>query len=124
MPTSTKRTATRWLLLSVLFLGVVGMHHVTTSGDLPSAHDVMSTAAHHSHSPEHPEPTPEHDTLHLCMAVLTGAASMLLLMWLLVRTSRPVDERPRTTSDWPRAPDHPPPINGRGLLSSLCVLRL
>jgi hypothetical protein len=121
MSTGTMRTATRWLLLSVLVLGVVGMHHVAADGNQPSTHDVMSTSARHA--PEHPAPMREHDVAHLCLAVL-GALSLLLLLWLLVRTPRPVDQQSAPTSAWPRAPDHPPPRGGRDLLSSLCLLRL
>ena len=125
MATSTRRTATRWLLLCLLFLGVVGMHHVATSGDMASGHDMTAVAAHHEHSPEEPAPSsPGHDMLHLCVAVLCAVVSLLLLAWLLVRSTPRHAGRALGSSSWPRAPDHPPPVGGRSLLSSVCVLRL
>ncbi|MFJ8961864.1 hypothetical protein ACIRG5_20990 [Lentzea sp. NPDC102401] len=126
MTGSARRTATRWALLCLLFLGVVGMHHVTAGADVPGGHAVMSLAAgsHGEHTPDEPEPAPSHDALHLCMAVLGAAASLLLLGWLLLRAARPATNEPTATPPWPRTPDGPPPLGGRGLLSSLCVLRL
>ncbi|WP_086666582.1 hypothetical protein [Lentzea kentuckyensis] len=124
MTRSEHRTVTRWLLLCVLFLGVVGMHHVATSGDVVPGHDMKPVAAQ-QHAPEEPAPpSPEHDMLHLCVAVLFAVVSPLLLAWLLVRATRQRAGRTQGSSSWPRAPDHPPPQGGRALLSSACVLRL
>ncbi|GLZ27857.1 hypothetical protein Lesp02_00470 [Lentzea sp. NBRC 105346] len=124
MPNSTRRTVTQWLLLCVLFLGVVGMHHVAMNGDMPPGHGMVA-AAHEPHVPEHdPAPPPAHDMLHLCVAVLCAFASALLLTWLLLRSARPLADRWRSSSSRPRAPARPPPIGGRALLGSLCVLRL
>ena len=123
MATSTRRTVTQWLLLCVLFLGVVGMHHVATSGDMTSGHDMVT--AHHEHSPEEPAPSsPGHDMLHLCVAVLCAVVSLLLLAWLLVRSAPQNAGHAVGSSAWPRAPGRPPPVSGRSLLSSVCVLRL
>lgn len=125
MAGSTRRTVTQWLLLCVLFLGVVGMHHVATSGEMASGHDMTQMTAHPEHSPEEPAPSsPEHDLLHLCVAVLCAAVSLLLLAWLLVRSTTQGAGLAPGSSAWSRAPDRPPPIGGRALLSSLCVLRL
>jgi hypothetical protein len=123
MTRSAHRTVTQWLLLCVLFLGVVGMHHVATSGDMVSGHDGKPPAAQQQHSPEEPS-SPEHDVLHLCVAVLCAVVSLLLLAWSLVRATRPSSGRTPGSSAWPRAPDRPPPLGGRALLSSACVLRL
>ncbi len=125
MVTSTRRTVTQWLLLCALFLGVVGMHHVAAGGDMDSGHDMTQVTAHHKHSSEEPAPSsPGHDMLHLCVAVLCAVVSLLLLAWLLVRSTTQSAGRALSSSAWARAPDHPPPIGGRALLSSVCVLRL
>jgi hypothetical protein len=122
---STRRTVTQWLLLCVLFLGVVGMHHVATNGDMASGHDTTQVTAHHEHSSEEPAPSsPEHDMPHLCVAVLCAVVSLLLLTWLLVRSTPQGVRGALGSSAWSRPPDHPPPVGGRALLSSLCVLRL
>lgn len=125
MSGSTQRTAAQWALLCLLFLGVVGMHHVNMGTDMSGGHAAVSTVAgsHGDHAPNAPEPAPAHDMLHLCLAIL-GAVVSLLLAWLLLRVVRPAEAGAAATPAWPRAPDTPPPLGGRRLLSSLCVLRL
>jgi hypothetical protein len=125
MAPSTHRRTIQWILLCLLFLGVVGMHHVNVSNDMSSAHGTASTSAHGAQHSEDPSPEPAHEMLHLCVAVLTAAASLFLLAWLLLlRTKRPVTVRVQATDIWQRAPERPPPRGGRDLLGSLCVLRL
>lgn len=125
MAPGTHSRTIQWVLLCVLFLGVVGMHHVNVSNDMSLAHGSMSTSAHHAPPSEDPAPLPMHEMLHLCVAVLCAAVSLLLLAWLLLlRTERPIAGRILASAAWPRAPDRPPPRGGRDLLSSLCVLRL
>ena len=115
-------TVTRWLLVCALFVGVVGMHHVAMSSAMPATHVSMSADVHgEQHDPE--EPSQSHDMLNMCLAVM-GAVSLLFLIWLLVRVVSIVAKNTRAPSAWPRAPAHPPPIGGRALLSSMCVLRL
>ena len=62
--------------------------------------------------------------LHMCVAVLGAVGSLLLLAWLLLSFFVPAAGRTEPASAWPRAPGHPPPVGGRDLLSSVCVLRL
>lgn len=121
-----QRTAAQWALLCLLFLGVVGMHHVNVDTEMPGGHTVMSTAAdlHRDHMPDEPEPAPVHDMLHLCMAILCAVVPLLLLAVLLLRVMRPNEDGAAATPAWPRAPELPPPLSGRRLLSSVCVLRL
>lgn len=121
-----QRTAAQWALLCLLFLGVVGMHHVNVDTEMPAGHAVMSATAdpYGDHTPDDPEPAPAHNMLHLCMAILCAVVPLLLLAWLLLRTMRPDDDGAATKPAWPRAPARPPPLGGRGLLNSLCVLRL
>jgi len=124
MTGSAQRTAAQWALLCLLVLGVVGMHHVNAGTDMSAGH--VATASTHGdhHAPDEPEPAPAHDMLHMCMAILCAAVSLLLLGWLLLRLTRPSDDPATSTPTWPRAPARPPPLGGRGLLNSLCVLRL
>jgi hypothetical protein len=120
---STQRTAAQWTLLCLLVLGVVGMHHVNV--DTPDGHAAVASAhGDHHHAPDEPEPAPAHDMVHMCVAILCAVASLLLLGWLLLRLARPSDAPAASTPAWPRAPARPPPLGGRGLLNSLCVLRL
>ncbi|MDX8143226.1 hypothetical protein SAMN04488074_11969 [Lentzea albidocapillata subsp. violacea] len=124
MTESTHHRAIHWVLLCVLFLGVVGMHHVAVSDDMSPTHGSMSVGAYDAPPTEEPAPQPAHEMLHLCVAVLCAVVSLLLLGWLLLRAERPIAGRILASVAWPRAPDRPPPRGGRDLLSSLCVLRL
>lgn len=124
MMSSVRRTATQWLLLCALFLGVVGMHHVAMSDGMAPTHAVMSGTTGQAPASEQPDSPPAHDLPHLCLAVLCAIGSLLLLAWLLARVVRAVADRARAMPAWSRATDHPPPIGGRTLLNSICVLRL
>ena len=124
MAPSTHGRTTQWVLLCALFLGVVGMHHVNVSDDMSPAHGSASMSAHDTPTHEDPTPQPMHEMLHLCVAMLCAVVSLLLLVWLLLRTARPIAGNVLASAAWPRAPERPPPRGGRDLLSSLCVLRL
>ncbi|SDN35025.1 hypothetical protein SAMN04488074_1512 [Lentzea albidocapillata subsp. violacea] len=122
MAMGARGKTTQWVLLCALFLGVVGMHHVSVSNDM--SHGSVPTSAHHPPPSEDPAPQPMHEMLHLCVAVLGAVVSLLLLGWLLLRTVRPIAGHVLASAAWPRAPGRPPPRGGRDLLGSLCVLRL
>jgi hypothetical protein len=124
MTGSTRHAVTQWLLLCALLLGVVGMHHLAMSGEMATGHGMTQATARHERSPEEPAPSSEHDVLHLCVAVLCAVVSLLLLAWLLVRTTSQRTGRVLRSSAWARPPGRPPPVGGRALLSSVCVLRL
>src|SRR5688500_13291849 len=124
MTGNAQRTAAQWALLCLLVLGVVGMHHVSAGAGMPGGHTAVASAHGDHHAPDEPEPAPTHDMLHLCMAILGAVTSLLLLGWPLLRLTRPPDDPAASTPAWPRAPARPPPLGGRGLLNSLCVLRL
>lgn len=127
MTGSAQRTAAQWALLCLLVLGVIGMHHVNAGADVPGGHaGIAATTSSHGdhHAPDAPEPAPAHDMSHMCMAILCAVVSLLLLGWLLLRLSRPSHDAAASTPAWPRAPARPPPLAGRGLLNSLCLLRL
>jgi hypothetical protein len=129
MKPGIRATGPRWLLLSLLLLGVVSMHHfvpadahgpatvaATTMADMPGP-DPM-------HQPEDPaSPSPLHDLQHLCMAVLGAILGLLLIGFLLAfcrRRPLPSIRRVRHI----RRTDRPPRLSGRTLLSSVCVLRV
>ncbi|GAA3057926.1 DUF6153 family protein [Actinokineospora globicatena] len=117
------RSIARWVLLSALLLGVVGMHHLTGEPgptDHPVSHAAHMPPAEQDTTGDAPhEPMSSHDLLHLCLAVLAAAAG-LGLVWLLlsvVVVTKPVGHsRPLAIVTAPRAP----PVD---LLLSLCVSR-
>ncbi|WP_439659428.1 hypothetical protein ACSHWB_44815 [Lentzea sp. HUAS TT2] len=124
MASGTHGRAIQWIMLCVLFLGLVGMHHIATNDDMAPARGSVSASAHDAPSSDRPAPQPAHEMSHMCVAVLCAVVSLLLLVGLLLlRTDRQIAERV-PASAWPRAPDRPPPRGGRDLLGSLCVLRL
>ncbi|MBP2330697.1 hypothetical protein JOF56_011082 [Kibdelosporangium banguiense] len=122
----TLRTGPRWLLLCLLLFGVVSMHHFVTS----EAHHQSSgmtmdapASAPAQHEPEQPAPSPKHDLLHLCLAVM-GAIAGLLLLGLLLAMAIPVHVPSLRPERRIQRVDRPPKSSGRDLLSSVCVLRL
>ena len=114
-------TATRWLLVCVLFVGVVGMHHLAMSGITPDSH-MTAAATQGEHEPE--RPSQSHDMLNMCLAVLGTVIPLLLLVLLRRDLSPPAERRAHPSAAWPRAPSRAPPAGGRTLLSAVCVLRL
>jgi hypothetical protein len=123
MKPSKRQMGPRWLLLCLLLLGVVSMHHfVPPTHHEPAAIASMAMDPTPTHHPDSPAPSPAHDLLHLCMAVLGAALGLLLLVLLLLT---PV-WRTRTVAlqRLIQRPNEPPGLSGRALLSSVCVLRL
>ncbi|MBE9375960.1 hypothetical protein IQ251_16030 [Saccharopolyspora sp. HNM0983] len=131
----------RWLLLLALSAGMVLMHHVpgghgehhspaaaasTEHGAAPPAHAAPDPAApaHAAADQTGGEPGPVQldDLLHLCLAIIAGAALLLLDL----RRNRgplhglPTIRTPRVHPVSRRRP--PPPVRRR--LAELCVLRL
>jgi hypothetical protein len=128
MKLGTRAAGPRWLLLCLLLLGVIGMHHFASA----EGHDQPTTAVSHTmtdapvpdptHEPERPAPSPAHDLLHLCMAVLCAIIG-LLLIGLLLGMSWPAQTMSLRLKRRVRRVDRPPRLFGRNLLSSVCVLR-
>jgi hypothetical protein len=129
-------------LLCALALGIVGMHHLTTTDDTmgaaaptvvatmmpPAPHDMPGAVEDVASLPieQHPTaPMPSHDLMHLCLAVMCAVGFALAALWLLLRILRRGDQsNAPITSGPPRAPDRPPDRRGRLLLASLCILRV
>lgn len=135
MTGSTTRTV-RWLLLCALAVGVIGMHHLGLTGhhghDGPMV-DVVVAMATGTETPEAPEtadccvtdpgPANHHGVellLHLCLAMLAGAALLaaLLVRWRGIGT----DVGPPHPSSW--VPPRWVPPDSATALASLGVLRL
>jgi hypothetical protein len=118
----------RWLLFFLLLLGLVGMHHFMppTSHHQPAAAVSSVTDMHDdapAHAPDSPAPTPAHDLMHLCMAVLSAMAGLLLIA-LLLTTSWPAQAPVFPSPPLIRRADRPPDRYGLTLLISFGVLRL
>ena len=123
------------ILLCALAVCVVAMHHVSLShcmGDPTSStaasgfRPEMAVSAPVGGSGEQHPGLPDglHDMLHLCLAVLCAAGLLLLALvaclgisWL--NTAFPRSFGPRGSPRRGRPPDR----GGRGILTSLCVLR-
>jgi hypothetical protein len=81
----------QWLLAALLLLGLTGMHHLPTAeAGVTLSHAVgcceVIGADHEPH--RRGEPTPAHDLVHLCSAVIVAASVALLVLWLLLRSVR------------------------------------
>ncbi|MGF7121046.1 DUF6153 family protein [Rhodococcus sp. AG1013] len=123
----------RLAALCALAFGVLAMHHVTTGPlvSTPSGADSAHHALGHqsgtgsdgsADAPIHP---PDHDSFHMCLAVLL-AATLTLAVWLLLRTAREQRVRPRRASGPARRAGRGPPFapSTSVFLSSLCILRV
>ncbi|MGC7098213.1 hypothetical protein ACPZ19_26375 [Amycolatopsis lurida] len=126
------RGGRQWMLLAVfvLALAVAGMHHVMQSGAHSAAGDghvamATVTTAESDHG-EAPEPNSPHDFLHLCLAVLSAAAGLLLLAAAVLHPHRTRARAPGPPHRTRVLGGRDGPISpfGRQLLASTCVLRI
>lgn len=116
------------VVVSALLFGLVAMHHLSiATGEAP----VAAPAPMHVSDAE-PLPAPGgsdhggsgHDDglLHLCLAILTAVAVLLVatVMW-----SRPParSTHPRSGASWMRTAPRAPPSTAPARLALLCVLR-
>ncbi|MCX6465169.1 MAG: DUF6153 family protein [Pseudonocardiales bacterium] len=121
-------------LVAVLFVGLVGMHHMATGSSCAAPHGGSAPSVMVAELPvadddgAHPcgDRSNEGHTvslLHLCLAVLTAIAvvAALLLAWMtrIREVRRPAEGRSAPPRTGPRAP--PPSAPAR--LALLCVLR-
>ncbi|MEU7788972.1 hypothetical protein [Amycolatopsis sp. NPDC049159] len=116
------------ILLCLLALCVTAMHHVSASDDEPHtvATSVSTSMSAGTGSGEHHAPGPDgaHDTLHLCLAVLTAIGALLLARLLFVRRPEAGNPVPRSYPRGSSIPERPPDRPGRTVLNVLCVLRV
>lgn len=119
-------------LVALLFVGLVGMHHLSTASVNAPGHDVPASLTASPSLVDHAAPVPTHDRphedygaslLHLCLAVLTAVAVLaaVLVAWRTRDTvrRRSARRRPGRTRTIPRAPPQSAPAR----LALLCVLR-
>lgn len=131
MSRASALTFLRWTLLCVLAWGVLAMHHVgAPEGGHAGGHVAHAMGSTHSLGPVVPETGPDNQRLpgglegllHLCMAVVCAAVGLVLLLRALdagyVRLS-PARDRGEA-----RQVARPPPRWGRGILHTVCVLRV
>ncbi|RJQ89660.1 DUF6153 family protein [Amycolatopsis panacis] len=126
----------RRLAFVVLVLGVLAMHHLpaphgATGGaghaDVTMAGHLMSSGHESSdHEMSHEvaaDPAGVHSMLHLCLAVLLGAAGLLLALFLLGRGGEAAAQ-PSGTGRGRSGARASPWRAGRGVLAAHCVLRI
>lgn len=120
----------RWLLPAFLAVALLGMHHLPAAapapqGPLPSVAAETSAPAALAPEPAHDGPGEHgagHELLHLCLAVLTALAGLVLALFVVVRGVTgyaPNVVLPHAPLGWARPP---PPLARR--LAALGVLRL
>ncbi|MFD4404450.1 hypothetical protein ACFWPH_16995 [Nocardia sp. NPDC058499] len=144
-------TLVRWLLPAFLAVALLGMHHLPAAGEpaaAPTQHELLRSVEPEAGPPAPagtqsgpapcctapsvlaPEPAHDspgdhgagHDLLHLCLAVLTALAGIVLALFVVARGVigySPVAVVPAVPLVWARPP---PPLARR--LASLGVLRL
>lgn len=124
---STTRGCLLGLIVVGLLLGLVGMHHLAVSEDDAAAgagHVLMADGPEPGGAPPAPPPHDQGhpELLHLCLAVLTAAAALLVVM---VAWSRVGDDVGVSTRDhwWVRTWSRGPPLVTGRRLALLCVLR-
>ena len=143
---AARPTVLRWALLAGLAFALIGMHNLVAL--CTASHDQSRMGAAPPHAalviaqampadtdgccsdhdpavgqPDHPSGH-DHDLMHLCLAVLTALAT-LIMVWLLWHSSHTTTRHRCPRPAGVRAGRGPPRAHLTGdLLSSLCVLRL
>lgn len=130
---------------AVLVLGMVAMHHIAQpEHDASATHQSPVVTTYEPVAVEHgatldvvpaddggdrsamdeDAPTAAHGLLHLCLAVLTAAAVLMVAGWLLGPwRTWPAERRSWLVKVWRQPPRPPPRPHGSALLVSLCVMR-
>ncbi|MEC3974399.1 hypothetical protein [Amycolatopsis sp. H20-H5] len=138
MKASAPGTLRQVLLRCTLAIGLIGMHHVSTSTcmDQHTGPILMMSASSNPNAaepysdlvgpaPGHHVPARSHELMHLCLAVLCAAGiSLLVLLALMITSGFPVRTGPPFRLVFLRLPGHPPDRRGRSILTSLCLLRV
>lgn len=137
-------TLVRWLLPAFLAVALLGMHHLPAGepAGAPAQHELLRSVTPEAGPPAGTQPDPAHccpaapepahdnpgdhgaghDLLHLCLAVLTALAGIVLALFIVARSVTgytSVAVIPAVPLVWARPP---PPLARR--LATLGVLRL
>ncbi|GAA4858173.1 DUF6153 family protein [Saccharopolyspora cebuensis] len=127
------RATARFVLLALVLFGVVAMHQLPVGhgADGGGEHEptppaaAQSAQAHHgaAHQPDEPaDDGGAHSVLHLCLAILIGAAGLLALRGRLPRAPRTLLPGPGQHPG--AAPGRRPPARTTPTVYALRVLRL
>lgn len=110
------------VLITGLLIGLVGMHHLSVTPDVVGVSAAAMAPSDMDPGPAHPEKEHGSPLLHLCLAMLTAVA-VLLVSAAWCRRPGLVSPALRggvsRTSSTPRAP----PATAPSRLALLCVLR-
>ncbi|MFC4950988.1 DUF6153 family protein [Pseudonocardia sp. GCM10023141] len=131
------RTSAFVLICTAVLVGLIGMHHLSIASGDPvhvgadsaeifptvtiSAEPAMATDRGPLHG-EHPESGHDMALQHLCLAVLTIAAAVVLGM-LVALAVAPASPSPLQSPGWNGSAPRAPPLPTRVRLALLCVLR-
>ncbi|GAA2571221.1 DUF6153 family protein [Pseudonocardia hydrocarbonoxydans] len=117
------------VLVAGLFVGLVGMHHLSVTPDGASASAVAMAGSDVAMAGSDMDPGPGHSggdhgsaLLHLCLAVLTAVA-VLLVSAVLWRRPGLARIAPRAGTSGVRPAPRAPPATAPARLALLCVLR-
>jgi len=105
-----------------LFIGLVGMHHLSVTPDGAGVSAVAMTGSDGERGPAHSGDDHAAAVLHLCLAVLTA---VVILMVSVVLWRRPgiAHLMPRAHTSGVRPAPRAPPATAPARLALLCVLR-
>ncbi|NBH03449.1 hypothetical protein [Amycolatopsis sp. SID8362] len=134
MPAGALSGAKRLFLLCALALGVILMHHLNPPGAMSGTAETVVEHAEPapaamaldtgSASPHHAcPPCGAHVMTHVCLAILDGMPSILLVLFALAGFPGLGATTAAGLRGTPR-PSRSPDLHGRATLTSLCVLRV
>ncbi|MFB9386932.1 DUF6153 family protein [Pseudonocardia petroleophila] len=117
-----RRAVLLGVLVAGLFVGLVGMHHLSVTPDSTGVSAVAMVESDMDPGPAHSGEDHESALLHLCLAVLTAVA-VVLVSAVLWRRSDFAPVAPRAGRSGVRPAPRAPPATSPARLALLCVLR-